>query len=90
VHAPRAVGERCRPGLEDVGGLDLVQLALAHCGDFHPAGPRGAARAAGIVIVHWSAVLTVAIACVMVAILKGRARIADPYPLPDRDHPTGD
>jgi len=26
----------------------------------------------------------------MMAILKGRARIADPYPLPDRDHPTGD
>jgi len=90
VHAPHAVGERRRAGLQDVGGLDLVQRAVAHRGHVQPAGPRGDARAAGIVIVHWSAVLTVAIACVMVAILKGRARIADPYPLPDRDHPTGD
>jgi hypothetical protein len=48
------------------------------------------ALAAGIVIFHGNAVLTVAIACVIVAILKGPARIADSYPLPDRDHPSGD
>lgn len=48
------------------------------------------AFAAGIVIFHWSAVLTVAIACIIVAVLKGPARVADHYPLPDWDHPVDD
>lgn len=45
--------------------------------------------AAGIVVFHWSAVLTVPIACLIVAILKGAARVADHYPLPNRDRLIG-
>src|SRR5260370_839511 len=40
VDAAHAVGKRRRPGLQDVGGLDLVQLFFLYCWDFMPAGAR--------------------------------------------------
>ena len=41
----------------------------------------------GTVILHWASVLTVAIYCVIVILMKGPAYVADRYDLPDRDHP---
>lgn len=43
--------------------------------------------ALGVVTLHWTLVLTVTIACVIVWLMKGPAYVADPYPLPDRDRP---
>ena len=40
MHAAHAVGERRRPGLQDVGRLDLEELILAHRWDRLPARPR--------------------------------------------------
>jgi hypothetical protein len=39
------------------------------------------------VILHWTVVLTVTIACVIVWLMKGPAYVADAYPLPDSDRP---
>jgi hypothetical protein len=39
----------------------------------------------GVVVLHWSLVLTVALACFIVRVMKGPAYVADPYPLPDHD-----
>jgi hypothetical protein len=44
--------------------------------------------ATGVLILHWTAVLTVAIAAVIVLVMKGPAYVADAYPLPDADHPN--
>lgn len=43
------------------------------------------ARLAGLVMVHWTLVLTVAIGCIVVRIMKGPAYVADPYPPADRE-----
>jgi hypothetical protein len=43
--------------------------------------------AIGTVTLHWTLVLTVSIACVIVWLMKGPAYVADAYPLPDRDRP---
>jgi uncharacterized protein YjeT (DUF2065 family) len=43
--------------------------------------------AIGVLILHWTAVLTVAIAASIVLVMKGPAYVADPYPLPDADRP---
>ncbi len=43
--------------------------------------------AIGAVTLHWTAVLTVAIAAFTVVVMKGPAYVADPYPLPDADAP---
>lgn len=43
----------------------------------------------GIVILHWTLVLTVGIGCVIVMLMKGPAYVADPYALPDSDRPAG-
>ncbi len=40
---------------------------------------------AGFVMVHWTLVLTVAIGCVIVMVMKGPAYVADAYPLPGRE-----
>ncbi|MFN3593247.1 MAG: hypothetical protein ACK4TK_01005 [Thiobacillaceae bacterium] len=40
------------------------------------------------VILHWTLVLTVSIACVIVWLMKGPAYVADAYPLPDADRPA--
>ncbi|MCY7307835.1 MAG: hypothetical protein LH632_17200 [Rhodoferax sp.] len=39
----------------------------------------------GLVVLHWTLVLTVAIGCVVVILMKGPAFVADPYPPPGRD-----
>ena len=39
------------------------------------------------VITAWTAVLTVAIGCVVVMLMKGPAYVADAYPLADAEHP---
>jgi len=41
----------------------------------------------GIVILHWTLTLTVAIGCVVVMLMKGPAYGADGYPLNDSDVP---
>lgn len=43
---------------------------------------------AGAVLLHWTLVATVAIACRIVMVMKGPAQFADPYPLHDRDRPA--
>lgn len=39
--------------------------------------------------VSWTAVLTVAIGCIVVAIMKGPAYVADPYPVAHANRPRG-
>lgn len=42
---------------------------------------------AGVVIFHWSAVLTVAIGCVVVMLMKGPGYVADGMDVSHSDHP---
>lgn len=42
----------------------------------------------GGVILHWTLVLTVAIGCVIVMVMKGPAYVADAYPVSHRDQPA--
>jgi hypothetical protein len=42
-------------------------------------------RLIAVVVFHWTAVLTVAIGCVIVMVMKGPAFVADPYPPEGRD-----
>lgn len=42
----------------------------------------------GVVVLHWTLVLTVAIGCVIVMLMKGPAYVADAYPPPGRDQMT--
>jgi hypothetical protein len=44
--------------------------------------------AISVLVLHWTAVLTVAIAATIVLVMKGPAYVADPYPLPDADRPV--
>jgi hypothetical protein len=37
----------------------------------------------GVVALHWTLVLTVALGCFIVRVMKGPAYVADAYPLPD-------
>ena len=37
----------------------------------------------GVVVLHWTLVLTVAIGCFIVRVMKGPAYVADAYPLPE-------
>jgi hypothetical protein len=39
-------------------------------------------------VLHWTAVFTLALACVTVLIAKGSAFVADAYPLIDSDRPA--
>jgi hypothetical protein len=41
----------------------------------------------GVIVLHWTFVLTLAIGCAIVLLMKGPRYIADPYPLPDADRP---
>lgn len=41
-------------------------------------------RLIGLVVLHWTLVLTVAIGCVIVLVMKGPAFVADAYALPGR------
>jgi hypothetical protein len=42
---------------------------------------------ASVVALHWTAVLTVGIACVVVMVMKGPAYVADGYEVPDAESP---
>lgn len=47
----------------------------------------------GVVVLHWTLVLTVGLGCFIVRVMKGPAYVADAYPLPDRltgDEAEGD
>ena len=46
--------------------------------------------AIGVVILHWTVVLTLTIGCVIVMLMKGPAYVADAYPLIDADRPARD
>ena len=37
----------------------------------------------GVVLLHWTLVLTMALGCFIVRVMKGPAYVADAYPLPD-------
>jgi hypothetical protein len=39
----------------------------------------------GVLLLHWTLVLTLAIGCVVVMVMKGPAYVADAYPPPGRD-----
>lgn len=43
---------------------------------------------ASVLVLHWTAVFTVALLCVIVLIAKGPAYVADAYPLIDSDQPA--
>ena len=45
--------------------------------------------ALGAVIFHWTMVLTVAIGCAIVMVMKGPGYVADAYPLSHQDQPRG-
>jgi hypothetical protein len=38
----------------------------------------------GVVVLHWTLVLTLALGCFIVRVMKGPAYVADPYPLPSK------
>ncbi len=40
----------------------------------------------GLVMLHWTLVLTLAIGCVIVMLMKGPAYVADAYPMEEPDH----
>lgn len=42
-------------------------------------------RLIGLMVLHWTLVLTVAIGCVIVMLMKGPAFVADAYPPPGRE-----
>ena len=44
--------------------------------------------AVSVVLTAWTAVLTVAIGCFIVTVMKGPAYVADRYPMHDADTPT--
>lgn len=76
-----------------IGTAILGLLALA-CWWAVPSQLTGAAerelllscyRLLGLLILHWTLVLTVAIGCVVVMVMKGPAFVADAYPPPGRD-----
>lgn len=62
--------------LARVGGLDPGDLALIDIYAF------------GLVILHWTLVLTASLACFIVLIMKGPVYRADSYPLPDAERPA--
>jgi hypothetical protein len=44
-------------------------------------------RIIGLVVLHWTLVLTLAIGCGVVMVMKGSAFVADAYPLPEQVNP---
>lgn len=77
--------------------LPLLVLAVRHAvapeapshGQLDPALLLWDYTALGVLLLHWTLVLTAAIGCVVVRVMKGPAYVADAYPLPNRaDAPT--
>lgn len=46
--------------------------------------------AIGVVVLHWALVFTLAIACIIVILMKGPAYVADAYELDDAEKPDRD
>jgi hypothetical protein len=44
----------------------------------------------GVVTFHWFLMLTLAVGCAIVIVMKGPAYVADAYPLSHSDHPRSD
>lgn len=69
----------------------LLGLARHLWADFQggPADPNalllGDYTLIAIVVLHWTLLLTVAIGCIIVYVMKGPAYVADGYNLPERD-----
>ena len=77
--------------------LPLAALALVHAvwSDDASAATERLVRmadyaAVGLITLHWSLVLAVAIGCVIVMLMKGPAYVADAYELPHSDRPRAD
>jgi hypothetical protein len=47
-------------------------------------------RMIGVVVLHWTLVLTLALGCFIVRVMKGSAYVADGYPLPQRPDDSTD
>jgi hypothetical protein len=47
-------------------------------------------RMVGVVVLHWTLVLTLALGCFIVRVMKGPAYVADAYPLPQRPDDSAD
>ena len=67
--------------------LPLLLTVLNHLA-FGAAHAKGVLRCDyamwGVVMLHWTLVLTLAIGCFIVRVMKGPAYVADAYPLPER------
>ena len=80
------------PAILLLGTLVPLMLAAANHA-LAPAAPEsGASNGAlllwdytmiGVVVLHWMLVLTVALGCFIVRVMKGPAYVADAYPFPD-------
>ena len=44
----------------------------------------------GVVVLHWTLVLTLGLGCFIVRVMKGPAYVADAYPLPERADGSAD
>jgi hypothetical protein len=77
-----------------LGWGSVVPLLLALACWWAAPGPPSAAedrdlllltyRLIGLVVLHWTLVLTLAIGCAIVMVMKGPAYVADAYPPPER------
>jgi len=83
------------PGFLVVGvALPLLLLAYDHWwvgtpanGATDPDVLRQEFVALGVILVYWTLLLTVAIGCVVVMLMKGPHYTADAYPVPHKDKP---
>ena len=41
----------------------------------------------GLMLFHWMSILTIALLCAIVVVMKGHAYVMDAYELPDSEHP---
>ncbi|MGV0958702.1 MAG: hypothetical protein ACOYB1_02605 [Limnohabitans sp.] len=69
--------------------IGLAQLCTPETSD--PQAERALTQwlyiAIGVVVLHWTLVLTVGIGCVIVMLMKGPAFVADGYEVQHTDHP---
>jgi len=69
-------------------GLSWILSPDAADGARDPASLRFEFVLIGIVVLHWTLVLTAAIGCAIVILMKGPIYTADSYPMPDADRPA--
>ncbi len=72
--------------------LPLAAAGVAYALNELDPGPGGASAVehffdgmVGLVVLHWTLVLTLSIGCVIVMLMKGPAYVADAYPLHESD-----